>query len=115
MPEEGPHDDPGPQLRYIAPGSGSYKYVELPEASENMIIMHFPPNDIVDMSQKYLSEEDIREAYKQDTLVRFKKNCKTAFSKMVDMHQKGEDFTSSWAISTIVRDRKDSLLTTSIQ
>jgi hypothetical protein len=115
LPEEGPHDDPGSQLRYIAPGSGTYKYVEFPDATENMIIMHFPTSDVIDMSKKYLSEEEIREAYKQDTMIRFKKNCKLAFTRMIEMNQKGEDFTSSWAISTIIRDRKDSLLTTSLQ
>lgn len=60
LPEEGPHDDPGPTLRYIAPGSGSYKYVELPAATKNMIIMHFPTTDLIDMSAKQLSEDEIR-------------------------------------------------------
>jgi hypothetical protein len=50
LPEEGPHTDPGPILRYIAPGSGTYKYVETPGGSKNIIVMHFPSDDIIDMS-----------------------------------------------------------------
>lgn len=76
LPEDGPQDDPGPKLRYVAPGSGTYKYVEFPGAMAHTIVMHFPTTDLIDLSGKHLSEEEVREAYKQDTLNRFKNNCR---------------------------------------
>ena len=64
LPEEGPHDDPGAKLRYIAPGSGNYKNVELEGASKNPTILHFPVTDLIDTSKQFLSEDEVREAYK---------------------------------------------------
>jgi len=95
LPEDGPHEDPGPKLRYVAPGSGIYKYVEFSGAVNHTIVMHFPTTDLIDLSGKHLSEEEVREAYKQDTLARFKNNCKHAFQKMVEMQMNGEDISRS--------------------
>lgn len=84
LPEEGPHSDPGPVLRYIAPGSGTYKYVEMPGAAKSVVIMHFPDSDVMDMSTKILDEDQVREAYKKVQLARFKQNCREAFKKRVE-------------------------------
>lgn len=95
LPEEGPHEDPGPELRYIAPGSGTYKYFEIPGASQSLIIMHFPTTDLINMSNKFLDENEVREAYKINTVKRFKQNCKLAFEKRIEMWKNGEDFGTS--------------------
>lgn len=71
LPEGSPANDPGPELRYIAPGSGTFKNVNLKGSSKNPTIMHFPMTDLINTSNSLLSEDEVRKAYKEDTLKRF--------------------------------------------